>query len=383
MSKRQRLGPRPLSTHFLNMFSSLSNEGDEQSAIFPFSAIKQKSKQDIEFFLKAVSRYQNLDIEPRSLTGKVILEIGHSKLIHYPHGVAKKLGTIFIAPSLINKATILDLTEQRSFVQYYTNHGYDVYLIEWGQPDKISLSYNVDDYVQNRLLKFLDEVDGQVHLMGFCMGSVMAMKAVANSKKQAHKIQSLALFACPYDFHRNKDVPLQAMVEYYKQAKQNPLNSKQIEIDTIQMMFLGLDPDQIFYKFGKFMEYEEGCERFEYFVAMEDWVNDGVPLSIPAGDEMILGWYGKNSLAHDDAFFETLISNLRTENIPVSLFVADRDKIVPEQSTLSLIEKLQGQSNLKAKISAFHYDCGHTSLVAGDMAQEKVWQDYKKWLASI
>ena len=115
--KKHRLGPRPLSAHFLNLLSSHA-EGttDAFDYQFPFCQMTKRSATDVEFFLKAVSRYQNLSLKPRSLSGEKIKNINDTELYLYrADEKVKKNEAIFIVPSLINKATILDLTDRRSF----------------------------------------------------------------------------------------------------------------------------------------------------------------------------------------------------------------------------------------------------------------------------
>ena len=265
----------------------------------------------------------------------------------------------------------MDLTQQRSFVRYFAAQGYHIYLIEWGAPDEQSKDYDVDDYVSKRLLTLLEDLDkrhAKMHLMGFCMGSLMALQFAA-MKETNTSLSSLACFAPPYDFHAAGDVVVNNLVNYYSTIRAWPDNRDVIEIDYIQMMFLGLDPNHVFHKFLKFADYGDAEERFEYFVAMEDWVNDGVPVSKKAADQMILNWYRDNSLMQKEGNWGL------PNDLPRAIFMAEKDRIVPLQSSRAFADAI-------APASRFSYACGHTSLIAGDMAREKVWQDYKNWLAS-
>ena len=67
--------------------------------------------------------------------------------------------------------------------------------------------------------------------------------------------------------------------------------------DVIQTLFSGLDPFLVERKFIGFAGRDMQSKAAIAFVALEDWVNDGVPLAASAARESFAGWYGANSPA--------------------------------------------------------------------------------------
>jgi len=86
------------------------------------------------------------------------------------HGVP-----ILIVYALINKPYILDLQPDRSVVQTLLEAGFDVYLIDWGEPSKLDRSLSIDDYVNRYIDNCVDVVRERsgrdsINILGYCMG---------------------------------------------------------------------------------------------------------------------------------------------------------------------------------------------------------------------
>ena len=71
-----------------------------------------------------------------------------AKLYHYQPGVEKKYSTpILIVYALINRPYVLDLIPGNSIIEYLTDQGYDVYMIDWGIPGPEDHEMTFEDYV--------------------------------------------------------------------------------------------------------------------------------------------------------------------------------------------------------------------------------------------
>jgi polyhydroxyalkanoate synthase len=53
----------------------------------------------------------------------------------------------------------------------------------------------------------------------------------------------------------------------------------ELPVDVIQALFAGLDPLLVVRKFVKFAGLDPASPSAAQFVALEDWLNDGVPLA--------------------------------------------------------------------------------------------------------
>src|SRR5262249_58581239 len=66
----------------------------------------------------------------------------------------------------------------------------------------------------------------------------------------------------------------------------------ELPVDVIQALFAALDPSLALRKFLGFAGLDPASDRARQFVALEDWLNDGVPLAAPVARECIGQWYG-------------------------------------------------------------------------------------------
>ena len=66
----------------------------------------------------------------------------------------------------------------------------------------------------------------------------------------------------------------------------------EVPVDVLQTLFAALDPLLALRKFTRFAALAEGSAEARDFVALEDWLNDGVPLALPVARECLGGWYG-------------------------------------------------------------------------------------------
>jgi poly(3-hydroxyalkanoate) synthetase len=109
------------------------------------------------------------------------------------------------------------------------------------------------------------------------------------------------------------------------------------------------------------------------FVAMEDWLNDGIPLAAPVARETLAGWYGRNSPAAGE--WRVLGLSVQPSQIRVPCFVAapSRDRIVPPASAQALAAAIDG--------AVLHVPrAGHIGMVAGSTARTALWEKLATWL---
>ena len=65
---------------------------------------------------------------------------------------------LLIVFSLISRSYILDLTPGNSFVEQLLEAGFDVYLLDWGEPDERDAANGLEDYVDDYIPAGIDRV---------------------------------------------------------------------------------------------------------------------------------------------------------------------------------------------------------------------------------
>ena len=73
--------------------------------------------------------------------------------------------------------------------------------------------------------------------------------------------------------------------------------SRTLPVDLLQTLFALLDPWGVADKYRAFAGMPQDSERAMLFVALEDWLNDGVPLAAEVARSCLGEWYGENAPA--------------------------------------------------------------------------------------
>jgi len=67
-----------------------------------------------------------------------------------------------------------------------------------------------------------------------------------------------------------------------------------VPVEAIQTLFFILDPFAAERKFIRFATLDPDSNDARSFVAVEDWINDGVPLAIGVARDCVRSWYRDN-----------------------------------------------------------------------------------------
>ena len=304
---------------------------------------------------------------------------GSTRLLDYgASGVGTTAGRpVLFVPSLINRAYVLDLFEGHSMLRWLADQGIRPLLLDWGWPDRYERRFTLTDYVAGRMERGMAaavEASGELPVLaGYCMGGTLA---VAAAQRRPDLISGLALLAAPWDFHAPD--PQRGM----QAARALPLLepalafSQTLSVDLLQSLFTLLDPWGVAQKYRAFAALPQDSDRARLFVALEDWLNDGVPLAAEVARLCLRDWYGENAPAR---------GNWRIAGLPVDpasiesrTFVAvpGRDRIVPPESARPLGHLIKG--------AVLHQPAaGHIGMAAGARAETALWRPLRDWLSIL
>jgi polyhydroxyalkanoate synthase len=403
-----RLGPRPLPLHLtlavLNWQSSkaalpllkqgslpwkeplagaaeeLRNALGEVEAGALRGAVEAEADARFRAFLTGVQAYREHPYRRRLADPPAIWREGATRLLDYggtAGGDRRKDGggtPLLIVPSLINRPYILDLKARVSFVRWLAKQGFRPFLLDWGRPGEAERDFTLTDYVAGRLERALDAVLAETgtppRLVGYCMGGLLAL---ALALRREADLSGLVLLATPWDFHAE-----QACLAAAGLAPLAPLidTPGELPVDVIQGLFASLDPLLAIRKFAAFSALDPSDSKAELFVAVEDWLNDGVPLAGPVARECLGGWYGENTTAAGRwriAGEAVLPARVR---LPVLCMLPANDRIVPPASARALAEALPEATVRTPPV-------GHVGMVVSAAAARRVWSPMADWLGDM
>jgi polyhydroxyalkanoate synthase subunit PhaC len=140
--------------------------------------------------------------------GRVVMRNELIELIAYEPQTPKVHAVpLLMCPPWINKYYIMDLAPGRSYVEWAVQHGHQVFMISYRNPDASMSNYTMDDYLRKGILAALDavqEITGapKVDLAALCLGGTLALIAMAYlaAHGQADRINSATLTNTLIDF---------------------------------------------------------------------------------------------------------------------------------------------------------------------------------------
>ncbi len=405
--ENSRMGPRPLGLHLglasmtvgsaaaalplamsgtLPWLSELEEEGaalqQKLSVINPAElmlATGQQGQRRLQQMMSGIQKYQAHSYKRSVPKRQEIWGRNGAALFEMPvSGLSEDAPIMFMVPSLVNRSYILDLKSDRSFFEALHQNGIRPILLDWGEPKGPIADFTLDQYLLEILypaFEYLIEKypTAKIHILGYCMGGTISVPLVEAYQK---RIASFVAVAAPWDFHAD----LGAVAKMFFSATGHWRNVCQtfgnLPVDMLQTLFTALDPNLCMRKFAMFDTLSEDSAAAEDFVALEDWLNDGVPLSTEVALQCLGEWYGLNAPMRGEWFVEGQKVCPQNITIPSMIAVPKSDKIVPPSSALALADVIPNAVVVTPP-------SGHVGMMAGARAPSGLWQEVINWVEKV
>lgn len=331
-------------------------------------ALANLAKKRLIALQKSVNKLE-ANTKPRALGGAVVWQRGNAQLIDY--GANPALPPLLMIPSLINRAYILDLDKQRSVAQYLRRFTSPL-LLDWGDPSAFEREFNAEGYVRELLLPALDYVatvtGGPVHLMGYCLGGVLALGAATLAPQT---VASLGLFATPWDFKTaDSNVPL--LPEVAVQALEAGIAARsEFPASWVQALFYVQNMEVMLDKYERFADLPEDDPAYAEFVSLEQWVNDGVALTRGVALDCFVHWAHHNQL-----YKGQWLARPQTLKHPTFIAAPKHDQIVPSGAAKALYTSMPHATLIEPS-------SGHVGMMVGSRAKAQCLNPYGKFLLKI
>jgi polyhydroxyalkanoate synthase subunit PhaC len=174
-----------------------------------------------DFYLKYVySALISYSKELNLANHEIVFQKHNIKLLHYMYNnthhhqqttESRSNNILLVIYAQINRFHILDLNPSKSIVRTLLNNGIDVYLLDWGYPDKRDNDLTLKDYIDyiddavNTIIqsRSLDSssLPIKISLLGYCWGGITSfIYTVTTAINQKNIIDKLILMATPNRF---------------------------------------------------------------------------------------------------------------------------------------------------------------------------------------
>lgn len=342
---------------------------------------------------QAASNIRERVLRPHSMitAGKtpytVVHDNGLIKLRHYTSSEyqVKYAVPLVIVPPLAVNMLIYDWFPDRSFVKYMLQQGFDVYLIDWGKPDRRHAHYTLKTYVSRFMPEFLQKVHehsgkDELSLHGWSMGGgfVLCYEALTKDKS----IRNIITLGTAVDGHANGQVGKQyaALNRVMKKVGLNirnvparwayapawinaigfklsdPVSSVQGYIELIK----NLDDREFVAQNANQSAFMDNLEAYPGGV-IRDWLYN-IWLENEASRGQIL-------LGRDKIYFKDITANLLC-------CAGTNDMLANVHCCKPLINQVGSPDKTYKEFAG-----GHTGIVSGSNAPGQIWPEIAQWLA--
>lgn len=267
---------------------------------------------------------------------------------------------ILFVPSLINPPSVLDMGE-RSLLRWLAGQGHRVLLLDWGWPGPGRRETSVAGHVEQILLPLIAGLDAPPILVGYCLGGTIALAAA-----QLAPVGGVATLAAPWHFNGFPDDARASLARLWADAQPAVEALGLLPMEVLQCAFWSLDPARTVAKFEAFAGLE-GAEA-RTFVMLEDWANDGPPLSEAAAREMFESLFAADASGTGGWRVGSAIIDPASLTVPLLNIVSTSDRIVPHATAPRAGERLD-------------LALGHVGMVVGRHAPEQLWAPLAAWLS--
>jgi polyhydroxyalkanoate synthase len=311
--------------------------------------------------LAGLSLYQQAPRLPRVAEMPVVATAGRASLRDYGGSGPQ----VLFVPSLINPPYVLDLAEGQSLLRWLAGQGVRPLLLDWGEPSPAERDLSVAGHVERFLLPLIASLGERPVLAGYCLGGTMALAAATRAP-----VAGLVTIAAPWHFSAFPDSARQGLDQLWQEARPAVEALGLMPMELLQTSFWRLDPARTVGKFERLGRGGLPADALPGFVALEDWANDGPPLTLGAGRELLIDLFNGNRTGQ--GLWEVAGAPVRLADVacPVLDIVSTTDRIVPAASAPGLGTGLS-------------LGLGHVGMIVGGRARALLWEPLAVWLRQV
>jgi len=284
---------------------------------------------------------------------------------------------ILIVYALVNRPYMVDLQSDRSLVGNLLAQGEDVYLIDWGYPDRADRWLTLDDYINGYIARSVDAVARhtgveQINLLGICQGGAFSLCYAA---MHPEKVKNLITMVTPVDFHTPDN-----MLSHWTRNMDADLfvdTLGNVPADLMNWCYLTLKPVRLNQqKYIGLVDILDDKTELENFLRMEKWIFDSPDQAGEAFRQFIKDFYQGNKLVKGGLEIGGKKVSLKNIKMPVLNIFAEQDHLVPPSASRPL-QGLIGTDDY----TQLAFKGGHIGIYVSGRAQREVPSAIHDWLA--
>lgn len=284
---------------------------------------------------------------------------------------------IVIIPPLMVRPYVYDLRPDHSFVRALRNAHFDVFVIDFGVPDRADIHTRLDDYVLDWIPTCIDralQVSGarQVSLIGYSFGGVFGLLHVGTHKDE--RVRNLVAIGAPVDFTKMVAPHWMTRVGAYAVAPVTALVGNIPGAWSI-LGFKLMGGPRTFTKWIDLAGRLYDTDYLRAFDGVNSWVNDLIPYPRDAFRQVVKEVVAGNRLISDELVFGGKRCEISKVRQALLAFAGRTDNIAPVKSAHAIVDHVGSHDKTIVEVSG-----GHVGIIAGSTAPREVWAKTVEWL---
>ena len=330
-----------------------------------------------------LSKFRDDDIQIGTTPKEAVYREDNLILYHYLPTVKKPFKIpVLIVYALVNRPYMVDLQESRSLVRNLLSEGIDVYLIDWGYPQKGDRWLTIDDYVNGYIDSCVDflrqrhDLD-KINILSICQGGSLSLCYTA---LHLEKVKNLITMVAPVDFHT-----CDGMLNLWSGCAHGPDSmdvDKMVDAlgnipgDFMNFGYLMLKPFQLnVEKYLGMADILDDEAKLINFLRMEKWIFDSPDQAGETFRQFLKDFYQENKLIKGEVELGGRRVDLKNITIPVLNLYAEKDHLVPPASSM-VLEEYVGSDDYTAR----SFPVGHIGMYVSGKVQKDLPPTIAKWL---
>jgi polyhydroxyalkanoate synthase len=285
---------------------------------------------------------------------------------------------LLISYALVNRPYMVDLQADRSIVKGLLERGEDVYIVDWGYPDRSDRFLTLEDYIERFLGGAVDHLRARssldaINLLGICQGGAFSLCYAA---LHPDKVKNLITMVTPVDFHTDDNMLSNWTREMDVDLFVDTLGN--VPADLMNWCYLTLKPFRLnLQKYVGLIDILDDKKAVEDFLRMEKWIFDSPDQAGEAFRQFIKQFYQGNGFVKGGVSIGDNEVHLGMIEMPVLNIFAEQDHLVPPASSRAL-KGLVGTDDY----TELSFRGGHIGIYVSGRAQKEVPQTIHDWLAA-
>ncbi len=281
--------------------------------------------------------------------------------------------------AFINTPAILDLDADRSVVGQFLERGFDVYVVDWGEPSTLDVHLSLDDYVGRYLDNCVDiarehSAADAVYLVGFSTGSPTS---AAYAALFPEKVAALGMQGPPLDFD------VEGGMFDFREMAENTDPQRLVDVvgnvpaPLVDAGFSIRKPVVYTVDYPlRLWEHVDDAEYIERAARIARWTFDGPDLAGATYRQFVEDLLVENELIQSRLVIDGERVDLGDVTMPVALVLGRDDEFVPHASSLPFLDVVPSSDT-----EVFEFPTGHVGTLVGRAAHEQGWPRVCDWFA--